>query len=157
MIKSKVFAISIQYIGPLADTWSLGVILFAMVCGYLPFEGNNTSILYKKILTADYKLPNFISPVRSLQYTNVLYAFLVLYLPIKFNFFLNQMVQDLIKKILETNPEKRWTIEKIRQHPWFNSVRLSLPKVYIHSYIYILTEREYTYITCLSFCLVRCC
>ena len=38
-----------RYHGPLADIWSVGVILFAMVCGYLPFEDNNTAHLYKKI------------------------------------------------------------------------------------------------------------
>ena len=39
-----------QYCGPLADIWSIGVILFALVCGYLPFEDPNTAMLYKKIL-----------------------------------------------------------------------------------------------------------
>ena len=39
-----------QYCGPLADIWSMGVILFALVCGYLPFEDPNTAMLYKKIL-----------------------------------------------------------------------------------------------------------
>ena len=38
------------YCGPLADIWSMGVILFALVCGYLPFEDPNTAMLYKKIL-----------------------------------------------------------------------------------------------------------
>ncbi|TYZ57075.1 hypothetical protein PybrP1_003557 [[Pythium] brassicae (nom. inval.)] len=37
-------------------------------------------------------------------------------------------VQDLIRKILETNPEKRYTVELIRQHPWFTSMRAVAPK-----------------------------
>ena len=51
-----------KYDGLLADIWSCGVILFALICGYLPFEDENTAILYKKILEADYKIPNFVSP-----------------------------------------------------------------------------------------------
>jgi len=45
MIASK------KYNGLEVDIWSCGVILFAMVCGYLPFEDSNTSQLYKKILS----------------------------------------------------------------------------------------------------------
>ena len=51
-----------KYNGLEVDTWSCGVILFAMVCGYLPFEDPNTSALYKKILSGDYVLPSFVSP-----------------------------------------------------------------------------------------------
>jgi serine/threonine protein kinase len=40
-----------EYCGPLADIWSMGIILFALVCGYLPFEDPNTANLYKKILS----------------------------------------------------------------------------------------------------------
>lgn len=79
-----------QYHGPAADTWSLGVILFALVCGHLPFEDPNTSNLYRKILSGEYKTPKWISPE----------------------------VKDLIRKILETDPEKRLNISQIRQHPW---------------------------------------
>lgn len=90
-----------QYHGPAADTWSLGVILFALVCGHLPFEDPNTSNLYRKILSGEYKTPKWISPE----------------------------VKDLIRKILETDPEKRLTISQIRLHPWCQLVPVqSIPK-----------------------------
>ena len=50
-----------RYHGLMADVWSCGVILFAMVCGFLPFEDPNTNLLYKKILNADYQIPPFVS------------------------------------------------------------------------------------------------
>ena len=68
-----------RYNGTQVDIWSCGVILFAMVCGYLPFEDPNTSNLYKKILSADYKIPPFVS----------------------------DSCRDLMVKILNTDPEKR--------------------------------------------------
>lgn len=52
-----------RYVGALADIWSMGVILFALVCGYLPFEDHSTGKLYQKILNGDYQAPKFISPM----------------------------------------------------------------------------------------------
>ena len=49
------------YNGLMTDIWSAGVILYAMLCGYLPFEDSNTSELYKKIMNTDPVLPNFLS------------------------------------------------------------------------------------------------
>ena len=43
-----------RYHGSNVDIWSCGVILFALICGYLPFEDPNTANLYKKILNGDY-------------------------------------------------------------------------------------------------------
>ena len=43
------------------DLWSLGIVLFTMVCGYLPFCDPDTSKLYKKILSGNYKYPEFLS------------------------------------------------------------------------------------------------
>ena len=60
-----------------------------MVCGYLPFEDPNTGDLYKKILACDYKTPRFITPE----------------------------AKDLIKCILNTDPDLRIDIEGIRNHP----------------------------------------
>jgi serine/threonine protein kinase len=90
-----------KYFGPLADLWSIGVILFALVSGYLPFEDANTSVLYKKILSGDYQCPKWISPE----------------------------VKDLIQCILEVDPKKRYTVENIRKHPWYNIVsEASIPR-----------------------------
>ena len=51
----------LEYIGPKADLWSAGVVLFTLVCGHLPFEDNNTQSLYQKILSADYKFTCYLS------------------------------------------------------------------------------------------------
>lgn len=94
-----------KYVGPMADIWSMGVILFALVCGYLPFEDPNTALLYKKILSGDYKAPKWISPE----------------------------VKDLIRCILEVDPRKRYTMHDIRKHPWYNIVReVDIPKEIIN-------------------------
>ena len=83
-----------RYLGSNVDIWSCGVILFAMICGYLPFEDPNTANLYKKILNGDYTIPKFVSPES----------------------------RDLITNILNTDPEKRYKISDIRKHSWFNQI-----------------------------------
>jgi hypothetical protein len=68
-----------KYEGLKSDIWSAGVILFAMVSGFLPFEDPKTSNLYKKIMSAEYTLPKFLSG----------------------------QCKDLIRRILNTDPETR--------------------------------------------------
>ena len=50
-----------RYHGLGSDIWSMGIILYAMTCGYLPFEDPDTASLYKKILKGDFVLPQFVS------------------------------------------------------------------------------------------------
>ena len=50
-----------RYHGLQVDIWSSGVTLYAMLCGYLPFEDPDTAILYKKILKGDFEIPDFLS------------------------------------------------------------------------------------------------
>jgi len=90
-----------QYVGPSADMWSMGVILFALVCGFLPFEDQNTTALYRKILAGEYKPAKWIS----------------------------NEVKDLIRRVLEVDPRRRYTIADIRKHPWYTMVpESSIPK-----------------------------
>ena len=80
-----------KYNGFQIDIWSTGIILYAMLCGYLPFEDKNNEILFKKILKCKYELPSHIKS-RS---------------------------KDIMRKILVTNPNERITIPEIKKHPFY--------------------------------------
>ena len=80
-----------KYNGFAVDIWSTGIILFGMLCGYLPFEERDNKALFKKIIKCKVVYPKFLS--------------------------LN--AQNLLKKILVANPDKRITINEIKKHPFY--------------------------------------
>ncbi|GJZ09814.1 SNF1-related protein kinase catalytic subunit alpha KIN10-like protein [Tanacetum coccineum] len=81
------------YAGPEVDVWSCGVILYALLCGTLPFDDENIPNLFKKIKGGIYTLPSHLSPG----------------------------ARDLIPRLLVVDPMKRMTIPEIRMHPWFQA------------------------------------
>jgi 5'-AMP-activated protein kinase catalytic alpha subunit len=79
------------YEGLAVDIWSAGVILFARVCGHLPFEDTGNQVdLYRRIMTGEYNI----------------------------SVDLSESLCDLISKILNVNPHLRFSLEQIRRHPW---------------------------------------
>ena len=78
------------------DCWSLGVILYVMLCGFPPFYADDNNTLFNMIKKADFE---FHSP----YWDNV-----------------SENAKDLIKKLLIVEPEKRLSTEEILKHPWLN-------------------------------------
>lgn len=74
-----------------SDMWSLGVLLFVMVCGRPPFEAANSDDLIDLILSGKFQFPSIA---------------------------MSDSVKDLISRILVVDPKKRFTAAQALQHPW---------------------------------------
>ncbi|KAM9776960.1 SNF-related serine/threonine-protein kinase isoform 1-T2 [Syngnathus typhle] len=96
-----------EYDAPAVDIWSLGVILFMLVCGQPPFQEANDSETLTMIMDCKYTVPPHIS----------------------------EACRDLIGHMLQRDPKKRATLEEIENHPWLQGVdpspatKLSTPLV----------------------------
>ncbi|XP_043190682.1 MAP/microtubule affinity-regulating kinase 3-like isoform X6 [Amphibalanus amphitrite] len=83
-----------KYDGPEVDVWSLGVILYTLVSGSLPFDGSNLKDLRERVLRGKYRIP----------------------------FYMSTDCENLLRKFLVLNPTKRASLEQaIMRDKWMNS------------------------------------
>uniref|UniRef100_A0A7E4VGY6 Serine/threonine-protein kinase par-1 n=1 Tax=Panagrellus redivivus TaxID=6233 RepID=A0A7E4VGY6_PANRE len=81
-----------KYDGPEVDVWSLGVILYTLVSGSLPFDGANLKELRERVLRGKYRIP----------------------------FYMSTDCENLLKKFLVLNPQRRGTLDQIMKDRWMN-------------------------------------
>uniref|UniRef100_A0A8C3VAS3 non-specific serine/threonine protein kinase n=1 Tax=Catharus ustulatus TaxID=91951 RepID=A0A8C3VAS3_CATUS len=82
-----------EYEGPHLDIWSLGVVLYVLVCGSLPFDGPNLPTLRQRVLEGRFRIP----------------------------YFMSEDCETLIRRMLVVDPTKRITISQIKQHKWMQA------------------------------------
>ena len=83
------------YDGFKSDIWCCGIILYAMLCGYLPFDGDEdkdgNDVLFKNIIEGNLEIPKFVS----------------------------NTAKDLIVRLLNVDAKERITIPEIKKHPFY--------------------------------------
>jgi len=81
------------YAGPEVDVWSCGVILYALLCGRLPFDDENMPRLLKKVQTGVYSSPSSMP----------------------------SQAKSLVSKMLTVDPLARFTVEQVKAHAWIDA------------------------------------
>ncbi|XP_050463296.1 MAP/microtubule affinity-regulating kinase 3-like [Cataglyphis hispanica] len=92
-----------HYAGPEIDVWSLGVVLYVLVCGALPFDGSTLQSLRDRVLSGRFRIP----------------------------YFMTTDCESLIRKMLVLEPSKRYTIPQIKRHRWMAGTADSICSVIV--------------------------
>uniref|UniRef100_A0A7N8WMQ6 non-specific serine/threonine protein kinase n=1 Tax=Mastacembelus armatus TaxID=205130 RepID=A0A7N8WMQ6_9TELE len=79
-----------QYEGPQLDIWSMGVVLYVLVCGALPFDGPTLPELRQRVLEGRFRIP----------------------------YFMTEDCEHLIRRMLVLDPSKRLSVSQIKEHKW---------------------------------------
>ncbi|KAM8853856.1 serine/threonine-protein kinase SIK2 [Synchiropus picturatus] len=79
-----------QYEGPQLDIWSMGVVLYVLVCGALPFDGPTLPVLRQRVLEGRFRIP----------------------------YFMTEDCEHLIRRMLVLDPSKRLSVTQIKEHKW---------------------------------------
>ncbi|KAL4608659.1 serine/threonine-protein kinase SIK2 isoform X1 [Arapaima gigas] len=94
-----------QYEGPHLDIWSMGVVLYVLVCGALPFDGPSLPVLRQRVLEGRFRIP----------------------------YFMTEDCEHLIRRMLVLDPSKRLTVAQIKEHRWMAlEVPVQRPLLYQH-------------------------
>lgn len=88
-----------EYEGKPVDMWSLGILLYAILCGYFPFRAKNYPDLYRRIARGVFDIPEELS----------------------------SNAKDLIRQLLTMDPIQRITAPATMKHPWLQTQNANVP------------------------------
>lgn len=107
-----------EYDGKKCDIWSLGVVLYAMCTGFLPWtEGVTDSQIIGEIIAGVYDIPRFLSPD----------------------------LRNLLKSLINKDPAKRPSLQEIRNHQWMKSMNAKVHGERTINSAFVQTQRRRTY------------
>jgi len=86
------------------DMWSVGVILYILICGYPPFMDDDQNVLFQKIRLGEWHFHE-----KHWQH-------------------ISNDAKTLIRKLLVANPRQRWTAKQCLESPWFSTTTATDPQ-----------------------------
>ncbi|EGC33274.1 hypothetical protein DICPUDRAFT_154713 [Dictyostelium purpureum] len=114
-----------KYLGPPVDIWSLGVIMYAVLCGNLPWEGESQAEISYNSVHGNYEDPTH----------------------------LTQEAVSILRRMIVPDPKKRATIQELKKHKWTNMDYDEPPRSFLppREPVYEIKEDIYNHLVSLGF------